>query len=268
MKKIYFALLAVLGISAAASAQRNLKFTVEVVKPKIDTNIVTGSTIYPVYRIYNVSSTTADSVSRKDTLKVKMPNLPIGYYTNIYGLAIPQGTYAEISDATISGGFSLPFANIETLVNLTADTFKAKPFTANKQYLWYIQMTGFGVGPSVPGVTTANVTNTSGLDTQRVWINKSTGLMEIANSENPLTLFPNPAVNSVSFEYNFETSMNVTACIVDLAGRQVYAKDLGTIASGKQSAQLDIKEVPAGIYFLQVKSEGSIIKVEKFAVQK
>lgn len=279
MKKIYL-LLMLLMVGVAANAQRNLKLTLSVKYPSLDTNLKSGITVRPQYVIKNVSTSAADSICRTDTVYFRTPANTLGTGTNpysgiIFGNTIKPGDSLILNKATITGtgtDYEMTYVQIETLLKLAADTFKAKSvFTPNTQYLWYFQVLSYGRGPGTPvfgagGVTT---TNTNNLASVRVWnVKTPTGIDEISFEE-PISIktFPNPAANQLSFEYNFETSEKATATIMDAAGRTVLVKEFENNNIGNQRFDLDITSVSSGMYFLKV-NVGEKSSTTKFNVQK
>lgn len=262
MKKIY-SILALAVLSLSANAQRNLKLQIDIVKPALDTNIVTGSTTYPHYVISNISTNAADSVAAGDTIWIKTPaNTTTSLSGIIPGSSIKIGQSFIINNTTITGGYSVPFANIETLVN-SATTYVSKPFTNNTQYWWYAVLDTVIAKTGNPGITTVNYD----FDTQRIWINKASGVVEFANNKiEGLKTYPNPATSQLSFEYNFAENKNALVTISDVAGRVVYSKNYSN-NYGNQKFDLDINVLSNGAYILQVVIDDKTL-MSKFNVQK
>jgi hypothetical protein len=264
MKKIYLMLM-LLMVGIVANAQRNLKFAVTVYKPATDTNIVTGSIQSPIYVIQNISTTVADSVAKGDSIYLKTPtNLLNQVGIIIPGQSLKKDSFLVLSTATVTGGYTVPFANIETLFNLTGDTLKAKPFTNNKRYSWYAQLQTVKAGPGNPSI--ASVTGSS--DSNWVWINKSTSSVEEIAFEDAKTIqtYPNPAVSEVSFDYTFLSKSDASVRVLDASGRTVLFKDYRD-NSGSQKFTVDITSLQTGMYFIQL-MVGEKSLMAKFNVQK
>jgi hypothetical protein len=262
MKKIYLMLM-LLMVGVAANAQRNITIAVLVVKPAIDTNVTTTSTQNPVYYFQNISATTADSLQVGDTIKYYTPGSTFSgsSYTS-YEYVICPFTLKKDSIIAVNG-LATPFAKIESLYNSTK-TFVAKPFTNNTQYWWYLRPAG--VGGKAGGIPIASFTPGT-TDTQRIWINKTSSINEsFAASNETIKTFPNPAVNQLSFEYNFTSNENATAKIMDVAGRTVFVKEFEN-NSGNQKFDLDINSLNTGTYMLHF-IVGEKTMTNKFNVQK
>lgn len=236
-----------LMVGVIANAQRNLTIAVLIVKPAIDTNVTTGSTQKPVYYFQNKSATAADSLQVGDTIKYFTPGSTFSgtSYTSYEYVVCP---FTLKKDSIIAvNGLATPFASIEGLYDISK-TLVAKPFTNNKQYYWYLRPAG--VGGKTGGLPIATFTPGTS-DTQRIWINKSTGISELS-FEDPTIIktYPNPASTQLSFEYNFTNNENATAQILDVAGRTVFLKEFAN-NSGNQKFDLDVTSLNTGAYILQ-----------------
>ncbi len=256
MKKIYLVLIMLL-VGSTTFAQRNIKLNMYVLKPAMDTNITTSSTQSPFYAIQNASSTVADSIAKGDTIFYYTPSTPSGYVSYITA----PFTIKMDSVVYINGG-SVPYASIVSLFNLSATTLVNAPFTSNTQYCWYIVLDTVKVGPSNPAIATVKATN----DTGRVWINKGTDIKELIQKV-ALSTYPNPAVNELSFDYNFLNNSDATARISDVAGRAVLVKEFEKNYVGNQKFSLDISSLTTGVYFLEF-VVGDTKSISKFNVQK
>ena len=72
-----------------------------------------------------------------------------------------------------------------------------------------------------------------------------------------LTITPNPAINSiVSFDFVAQNSEEVFATIYDIAGRKVMQHNYGKGYDGKTGYQLDIAQLNAGIYVVEIAQKG------------
>lgn len=273
MKKIYLALLA-LTLGVSAQAQRTLKLTLTIKSPIIDTNITSTSTIRPSYVIKNVSATAADSICKGDTIIFRTPANTLTGTTSrsgiVFGGTIKRGDSIILNKSTITGSgtdYEMTFSQIETLLNLTADTVKVKPFTNNKKYHWYFQVTYYGGATGSPAFGTGGVTvtNANNADTQIVWINKSgTAISELAAENNVIKTYPNPAVNQLSFDLDITANDKATATVMDAAGRTVLVKELDNT---NNKHDLDISTISTGMYMLRV-NVGDKVNISKFNVQK
>ena len=74
-------------------------------------------------------------------------------------------------------------------------------------------------------------------------------------SEN-LTVYPNPAVGLISLDYTARNTSDVTARVLDLAGRVVMVKEFGKAYPGKTGFSLDVNALTSGMYFVELRQDG------------
>lgn len=85
--------------------------------------------------------------------------------------------------------------------------------------------------------------------------NCGTGLNDLIGAQKylPMDVYPNPAVNSVSFEITNEKATKKTVVrVMDITGKAVKTIDLGAAATGNQKYNMDLSELAAGQYSIQV----------------
>jgi hypothetical protein len=83
------------------------------------------------------------------------------------------------------------------------------------------------------------------------------GILE-NNGLNNLIVFPNPAQNSFTFSMDFQQTQDVIISLKDITGRDVYRQLYNNI-SGKFTDEIDISNLPSGMFFFSV--EGKNIKI-------
>lgn len=260
MKKIYLiAMLFLMGF--AANAQRNIQLQVSVDTPVTAFNIITGSTVVPVYRVLNIGP---DTLRSTDTLAFQHPGLDTNSIINIWATAnIPAGSAVKMSGVSLTI-LQTPFAGIKTMFTATGAFARIlPPYMNNTKYAWYGWVRGI-TPKSGTGTITFNAVGS--IDTAHIWINKSTGVVEFTASEKAIQLFPNPAVSTINFDYTFTTNKSATVSIVDVAGRTVMSKDYEN-QSGTQRFTFDVASLQSGNYFLNFVVGGKTIS-NKFTVGK
>src|SRR5690606_583035 len=89
----------------------------------------------------------------------------------------------------------------------------------------------------------------------------------VLNSSN-LSIYPNPASTHLNVKYDFGGGSADAASILikDLAGKVVYYKELGENTSGVQNHSLDISNLNAGLYLVELHADNQKV-VNKFVVQ-
>lgn len=79
-------------------------------------------------------------------------------------------------------------------------------------------------------------------------------------------VFPNPATESLTIEFFAETSFEAEIQLCDLTGRLVR-KRRENFAQGEQSLQIDLGDLPPGLYFAKLNGQGMVMTA-KFGVMK
>lgn len=78
-------------------------------------------------------------------------------------------------------------------------------------------------------------------------------------------IYPNPAIDEMNIDLISETKQgDVTIHLIDLTGRQLMNLTQ-TMQSGKNSIHLNIKEIPAGHYILQLDNLNGVKEIRKFS---
>lgn len=94
----------------------------------------------------------------------------------------------------------------------------------------------------------------------------ATGVPQVANLNNGLNLFPNPAKNKISISYTLENAASVTLEVIDVAGKIVKKTMLGEQLPGEHSMDMNFEnKLPYGTYFLKLNA-GSTSQTLKFTI--
>ncbi|MGA2296281.1 MAG: T9SS type A sorting domain-containing protein [FCB group bacterium] len=74
---------------------------------------------------------------------------------------------------------------------------------------------------------------------------------DFTNSNNSLTIFPNPASNELKISYNLNANKYVTISIIDVLGNEVYSATEQGLA-GTNNSKIDLSVLPQGVYYLKL----------------
>lgn len=85
----------------------------------------------------------------------------------------------------------------------------------------------------------------------------TTGIEEIS-SLNTMTVYPNPANETVNVSFELNKSLETTVEITNLLGEKVQVLNLGTLSLGSQKIELDLSDIDNGLYFISLSGEGDI----------
>ena len=81
--------------------------------------------------------------------------------------------------------------------------------------------------------------------------------------ENVFTMYPNPAKDVVTLQYDLAVT-NATVAIFDVTGRLIHEGALNSVTG---SSELNVSTYPAGMYMLVVKQAGTILWQNKLIIK-
>ncbi|MGV3632145.1 MAG: T9SS type A sorting domain-containing protein [Bacteroidota bacterium] len=109
--------------------------------------------------------------------------------------------------------------------------------------------------PSVNGSYAVIITSGGCADTSNCVAINNAALNEL-QAANGLSVFPNPAKDKISVDFNLANETTVTIQLTDLAGKVISSKTLGSKAAGAHSVVLETAAVSNGIYVLNLVTNG------------
>lgn len=85
--------------------------------------------------------------------------------------------------------------------------------------------------------------------------------VEDNNVKFEINAYPNPAENFATVAFNLTNTADVLTAVYDITGRKVMSLNNGTLAAGNQKVELDVTNLPAGIYNVAISINGEIANV-------
>ena len=83
--------------------------------------------------------------------------------------------------------------------------------------------------------------------------------VEVDNAIFEFNLAPNPAnANGAVLQYTLQETADVSITIQDMSGRKVQVLNQGRLGAGRQFAQLQTSELPAGIYAVSIRTANKV----------
>jgi hypothetical protein len=272
MKLVYSLLLVMTAAAVNVSAQRNVDLSVRrflelsTAMPNLSDEVKNGTHIlfdgslqYKInigYIIRNSATAPKDSVTKADTVKIKATIGPsvlhniadVGLYIpagNQYGLLIPSSYPKAIAPGqafNTSGAISAQYCDS----------------------IWIVSPVG-ATNPAIeanPGDDT--VCNSVIVDAWATGIND----VDVDAEGNGLLVHPNPAVSrDINIMYNFGANTSkAVVTIMDVTGKVVYSKNIGTSLSGTQSISLQIGDMAPGMYSVRLATDDKTT-IEKILVK-
>jgi len=115
------------------------------------------------------------------------------------------------------------------------------------------------VGLSVVKYTFINTANASDSVQVTIKYNGTTvSVKEVAKTLSSFEIFPNPAKETASIRINSPKSVESTLSLFNSLGESVYQKVIA-ITEGKNKIDLNVENLPAGVYFASIKTGDSTI---------
>jgi hypothetical protein len=99
-----------------------------------------------------------------------------------------------------------------------------------------------------------------------IWGGSGTSIADMINKPTltPLSIYPNPTVDNISFELQFSKANKSTVVrVLDIKGSAISTTSFGNAGVGAKKYSVNVAQLPAGMYSLQVITDNSI-SVEKF----
>lgn len=245
MKKLYtlaaLLMLSFSTISFKASAQADLALA-HGVSDTIECGNLTPSYIFP-FRFINFGP---DALTQTDTLYLR--TFYTGYYNTYYKLTLPPtgfpvGDTLYWADTTYFEHSFAPTSAVQWCDSLWArnntNAIIVDPVIANNKACSPVQIIN----------DPTNIKNTTP---------RPEGVK--------LNVYPNPATNSISFDYYTNSVLEPIVSVTDITGRRVIRKSLGKV-NGANKASIDVADLSNGMYILEL-NFGYKKQVGKFYIQK
>ena len=91
--------------------------------------------------------------------------------------------------------------------------------------------------------------------------------MSIGNNpsefNNDIRIIPNPTTGIFNLEFNTSVAGTHRIKVVDLRGYEVFSQDIKAV-NGLNTLNIDLTNIPLGVYYLQVLSDDMMISNVKF----
>jgi hypothetical protein len=133
----------------------------------------------------------------------------------------------------------------------------------NDEYMWYKD------GTHVQIATVYTLTTSSGGPyTGGSYVTGSTGIDDLSDLISSTNLFPNPASNKVTVSYTLTENQKVDIRLFNTLGQQAELSQITDGIQGVNTTQLDIANLPDGIYFAQIVLNGNVVANKRFVIAK
>lgn len=220
-------------------------------------NPATSSSSGPVTVTYSSPGFKTVSLSYNDGFGNFVDGIGITDYINVNG---------SVSTSAITGTTQLNTCtnNVETyaVTNTPGSTYN---WTVNGGTITSGQGTNtvtvsFATGGGSVSVTETNAGGCVG-SPQSVTVSCPVGLQNLSGGIRSLSVYPNPSTGFVTVECMVGDNNNGSAYelqLMNVEGRTILAQS-GNIISGEFKSDLQLSELPKGVYFVRIKLEGEVI---------
>lgn len=115
-----------------------------------------------------------------------------------------------------------------------------------------------GVGTHTISVTITDANGCSNTDDVIITVDGCVGLAE-QGSDLPIRMYPNPARDNVTLQFTMTATAQARIAMLNNLGQEVMLINDATLTAGDQQFNIQLDELNAGIYFLQVTIEDEVI---------
>jgi hypothetical protein len=300
MKNFYLTLLVLFAAFGVQAKTRTIT-----TKIFIDTPVHGGYHVMlpneKIFTCYTITNMGPDSIRVGDTVFLHDSRSPKGkYFYRTYTVPVPVGgtmvlnhiidgpTWPVLFDTAYAPSYPYPTTDlVNTLFDAwdknieTEKTRKVyyhpfkKPDTKDSaRYAWFVEIVNIvPQGKIVPGdneiiFSPNGMTNT--IDTVHMWVlGFPLSVVDLfASSKTALNVFPNPANNQVSFDFDFNTLQKQAAVhVMDAMGRTVVQKELDRNTYGNQKVDIDVSMLQPGSYYLRLDADDQAM-ISKFLIHR
>jgi len=92
----------------------------------------------------------------------------------------------------------------------------------------------------------------------------TTGINDSQVNNSTFNVYPNPAIEQISVSFELNTKNRVALELVDATGRIVKSVDLGTRDAALYNEKINLQQLPAGLYLLNIKTSNTILSRKVF----
>jgi hypothetical protein len=95
-------------------------------------------------------------------------------------------------------------------------------------------------------------------DSVMVYIENTVGIKTNAAAVNTIKVFPNPASDKVTLEYELQSTSAVEVSVYDIVGKQMKAMANVHEQKGTHRQTIDVDQLPAGVYSIRLQIDGAV----------
>lgn len=199
-------------------------------------------------------------------------------YSDVYDSAGIYTMKLSVSNGTCAASYSRLFYIADVpLVNLGPDTSICSTCTITLNagnpgsgYIWYRDGVATGIVTQtntvgVAGTYSVKVTTRSGCEAwDSIVVNMTTGVADLNNGINHISVHPNPNNRQFTLGFTVAAKQSTEVKIADYTGTTVYSETISDL-SGAYAKDISLERFSAGIYFINISSNGRTQSVKVIA---
>jgi hypothetical protein len=190
----------------------------------------------------------------------------IGQFTVVYEL-IENGNFEEAEAMLMDIVPELDiFVNLKTVLSIYLDSWCKERFElTGEEYEALFNIANQTPYEAGQGVYTARIM--IGFEPDEYGVSYRVQKPYSASEREQVKLYPNPATDYFTLEYNIEENMysNVEMIIYDAIGRKVMVK---TFSKSKDETLINVSSLSKGMYSVSFMADGEVFSVEKLTIVK
>ena len=133
---------------------------------------------------------------------------------------------------------------------------------SNDEYMWYINGTHTAAAACFTFIANGS-TSQSGF-----YLGTPMGVDNISNSLSSFNIFPNPASDRVKLGFTLTENKKVELSLFNSLGEKIQENQSTEGVQGANALELDVANLPKGIYFAQIILDGTVAATKRFIVSK
>ncbi len=110
-------------------------------------------------------------------------------------------------------------------------------------------------------------TDNAGAPTSAYYAEGTTGIDDSKTQITNMMVYPNPATDNLTVSYSIDFDAEVNISVVNLLGQKVLSEQKQYQQSGAITESIDISNIPAGIYYVQVSSGNKSLLTQKLLIK-
>jgi len=261
------------------SAGQTVDYTLTVITCDVDAGAISGDTIICASNEVQLSSTQTNGtwiwssdkehIATVDQSSGKVIGIASGTAEISYTLTAPNGCVAT-TKTSLTVLDPIVASITEKPINDTLFVGNKFVYTANSSLgTWTSSDPKVATIDPTSGVLKAITTGTTDIvfysicqnsDTITLVVIEQISSASINDIEaiNAITVFPNPASNVATVQFNLQRASEVSIELIDLHGKTLYTQVIPNVAVGTNKVQLNTSEYASGIYSVVLRSESAL----------